>query len=495
MITINDLSLSFSGQQLLDDVTININYKDKIGLVGRNGSGKTTLFSMLTKELEPDEGKISIPKGYSIGIVKQHLIFTENTVLGEGCLGLRPDDEYSEWKVEKLLLGIGFSEEDLYKDPKEFSGGYQIRLNLVKCLAYEPNMLLLDEPTNYLDIVSVRWLQDFLKSWPGELILISHDRHFMDTITNHTIAIHRQGMVKLKGSTLDVYNKIEEEEEIHEKTRVNQAKKEKKTQQFIDTFRSKANMAKLVQSRVKALAREDKIEKLSDVQSLAFSFNEAPFQAKTYLKAKQLQFKYPAQEKNIIHNFSLEIGVKDRICIIGKNGVGKSTLLKLLAQNMAPLSGDITTHGATKCGFFGQTNISVLSDDNTIEEELQRANDFGDREKVRKICGTMMFSGDLAKKKISVLSGGEKSRVLLGRILLEPSNVLLLDEPTHHLDMDSCDVLVQAIDQFSGASIIVTHNETFLHYLAQKLIVFSERGIELFIGTYQDYLDREKKKK
>ena len=492
MITINDMSLSFSGQELFDNVTVNINYKDKIGLVGKNGAGKTTLFSMLTKELVPDEGNVSVPKNYSIGIVKQHLVFTENTVLGEGCLGLRPDDIYSEWKVEKLLQGLGFTEEDMYRNPKEFSGGYQIRLNLVKCLAYEPDMLLLDEPTNYLDIGSVRWLQDFLKTWPGELILISHDRHFMDSITNHTIAIHRKKLVKIKGNTIEVYRKIEEEETIHEKTRINQEKKEKKTQLFIDTFRSKATMAKLVQSRVKSLEREEKLEKLDTIQTLLFSFNHAPFQAKICLKAKKLVFKYPKQDKHIIRDFSLEIEAKDRVCIIGKNGVGKSTLLKLLAQSIPPLSGKITTHSATKVGFFGQTNISVLDDENTIEEELQRANDFGDREKVRKICGTMMFSGDLAKKRISVLSGGEKSRVLLGRILLEPSNLLMLDEPTHHLDMDSCDVLVQAIDQFKGASLIVTHNETFLHYLAKKLIVFTESGIEIFMGTYQDYLDRER---
>ncbi|RAP38955.1 ABC transporter ATP-binding protein [Candidatus Marinamargulisbacteria bacterium SCGC AAA071-K20] len=492
MITVNNLTLSFAGQDILNNITFNINQRDKIGLIGRNGSGKTTLFSLLTRELEPDTGLISIPKGYTIGIVKQHLVFTENTVLGEGCLGLRPDDEYSEWKVEKLLTGLGFTDEDMYRDPAEFSGGYQIRLNLVKCLAFEPDMLLLDEPTNYLDIASVRWLQNFLKTWPGELILISHDRHFMDSITNHTVAIHRKDIRKMRGSTLDMYNKIDEDEEIHEKTRLNQEKKDKKTLQFIDTYRAKANMAKLVQSRIKAMGRSETIDKLDDVQSLAFSFREADFHAKTYLKAKDLHFTYEGKEKEIIKGFSINIEKDDCVCIVGKNGIGKSTLLKLLYKALKPNAGEVTYHDATKIGFFGQTNISTLTPDYTIEEELQHTTGTGDREKVRKICGTMMFSGDLAKKKINVLSGGEKSRVLLGRILLTPSNLLMLDEPTHHLDMDSCDVLVQAIKQFKGASIIVTHNETFLHLLAKKLIVFSEKGIETFYGTYQEYLDQSK---
>lgn len=492
MITINNLSLSFAGQEIFDEVTFNVNARDRIGLIGRNGAGKSTLFSLITGELEPDSGDVSIPKDYSIGIVKQHLTFTENTVLGEGCLGLRPGDEYSEWKVEKLLTGLGFTDEDMYRDPSEFSGGYQIRLNLVKCLAYEPDMLLLDEPTNYLDISSVRWLQNFLKSWPGELILISHDRHFMDSITNHTLAIHRQNIRKLRGSTIDMYAKIDEEEEIHEKTRINQEKKNKKTLKFIETYRAKANMASLVQSRIKAMEKQETLEKLEDIQNLAFSFREAPFHAKSFLKAKHLHFSYEEGAREIIKNFSLTIEKDDRICIIGKNGIGKSTLLKLLYGVLKPNSGDVAMHDATQIGYFGQTNIETLNPDYTIEEELQLTTGTGDREKVRSVCGAMMFSGDLAQKPIRVLSGGEKSRVMLGKILLSPSNLLMLDEPTHHLDIDSCDVLVQAIQQFKGAAIIVTHSETFLHILAKKLIVFSEKGIEIFYGTYQDYLKSHK---
>lgn len=483
------MSLTFADQTLYDDVSFNINTKDKIGLVGRNGSGKSTFFSLLTQELEPSDGQVTVPKDYRIGIVKQTINFTKEFVLEEACLGLQPGFEYDEWKVEKLLLGVGFTELDFYRNPNEFSGGYQVRLNLVKVLASEPDMLLLDEPTNYLDIASVRWLQKFLKSWPGELMLISHDRHFMDSITNHTIAIHRKKFKKIRGTTVDVYTKIEEEEEIYEKTRKNQEKQLQKTQQFIDTFRSKANFASLVQSRIKALEKSEKLEKLSNVQNLDFSFTECGFHAKTLLSAHTIHFGYP-DGPELIRKFSLDIQKDDRICIIGKNGIGKSTLLKVLYEALTPTKGHITKHHATQIGFFGQTNISTLTPENTILEELTNTTNTGNRELVRKIAGTMMFSGDLALKPINVLSGGEKSRVLLGKILLTPNNLLMLDEPTHHLDMESCDTLVQAIDGFNGASVIVTHNEAFLHLLAKKLIVFSDTGISIFHGTYQEYLDQ-----
>ncbi len=489
MIAIRNMSLSFGDQVIFDNISFNINPGEKTGLVGRNGAGKTTLFSILTREMDPDKGDVSLPKNYIIGYVKQHLEFTREMVLEEACLGLGPDEQYEEWRVEKLLLGLGFTEDDFYRAPEELSGGFQIRLNLVKVLAANPDMLLLDEPTNYLDIGSVRWLTDFLKAWKSELIIISHDRHFMDSITNHTVAIHRSRIKKIRGSSIDIYSKIEEEEEIHEKTRLNKEKKEKKTRDFIDTFKSKANLARLVQSRIKALEKSEKLEKLTSIKDLAFSFNEADFQAKSPLEVTDLCFKYDKCQHNIIHRFNLYVDKKDKICVIGKNGIGKSTLLKLLAGSLEPDSGVIRLHRATKAGYFGQTNISVLELSNTIEKELLNCDPCSNQEKVRRICGSMMFSGDLALKKISCLSGGEKSRVLLSRILLTPANLLLLDEPDHHLDMESCDALIEALEIFNGASIIVTHNEAFLHLLATKLIVFGPDGISVFNGTYQEYLD------
>jgi len=483
MITIKDLHLSFGVQNIFNGITFNINKGDKIGLVGRNGSGKTTLFSLLNKELNPDKGLVSIPKNYLIGYVKQHLEFSKNTVLEEGCMGLKPDEQYNEWIVEKLLIGLGFTEEDFYRDPLELSGGYQIRLNLVKALAFEPN---------YLDIASVRWLIGFLKSWRDEFIIISHDRHFMDSVTNHTVAINRQNIKKIKGSSIDVYSKIEEEEEIYEKTRLNQEKKEKKTKVFIDTFRSKASLAKLVQSRIKALEKSQKLEKMEQIRNLEFKFNEAEFQAKTLMQVSDLNFSYDQNLPLIIRKFNLSVEKHDRICVIGKNGIGKSTLLKLLYGFLTPNIGNIKLHPATKIGYFGQTNIETLNPELTIEDELFSCKQDANKEGIRRICGSMMFSGDAALKRISFLSGGEKSRVLLGKILLTPANLLLLDEPTHHLDMESCDSLVEAIEVFKGASIIVTHDENFLHLLATKLIVFNEKGISVFPGSYQSFLDRNK---
>jgi len=243
MIKIAELSKSYGPQVLLDKVSFNINEGDRVGLVGRNGSGKTTLFRILLGNEEPDNGEVAIPKDYTIGYLEQHLQFTQPTVLEEACLGLPPDKEYDHWRVEKVLFGLGFTEEDMHRPPGEFSGGYQIRLNLTKTLVGEPDLLLLDEPTNYLDIVSIRWLEKFLRAWQREFVLITHDRQFMDAVTSHTLAIHRCKVRKIEGKTAKLFNQIMQEEEIYEKTRRHEEKKQKETEIFIRRFRAKARLA------------------------------------------------------------------------------------------------------------------------------------------------------------------------------------------------------------------------------------------------------------
>jgi len=488
MIQISNVSLTFGAQEIFDNISFNINDRERIGMVGRNGSGKSTLFKMLLNQLEADEGDIIFPNHYSIGHVEQHLKFTQDTILEEGCLGLKPDEQHEEWKVEKILTGLGFSQDDLYRHPSEFSGGYQVRLNLTKALVAEPNLLLLDEPTNYLDIVSIRWLTTFLRQWENELIIITHDRNVMDTITTHSMAIHRNQVKKIEGNTEKLYDQIAIEEEVYERSRVNEAKKRKETEQFIERFRAKATLAKMVQSRVKALDRQGKKEQLAQIQNLVFKFKEADFKTKIMMQIEALDFGYNPGQK-LIEDLSLEIEKGDRICIIGKNGKGKSTLLKLLTGDLEPDSGKLRINPNCHLGYFGQTNIERLTAANTVEEELTKTRDDLSRGEIRAICGAMMFSGDSALKKISILSGGEKSRVSLGKILLSPTNLLLLDEPTNHLDMESCDSLIAAIDCFSGAAIIVTHNELFLHHLATKLIVFNNNEVTVFNGSYQDFLD------
>ncbi|MGD1075402.1 MAG: ABC-F family ATP-binding cassette domain-containing protein [Thermodesulfovibrionales bacterium] len=477
---------------IFDRVGFTINAGERVGLVGRNGHGKTTLFRMIIGEEHPDSGVISTPLNYQVGHLSQHIRFTEKTVLNEGCLSLRKteDGRDESYKVASILMGLGFSRADFNRNPCELSGGYQVRLTLAKALVSEPNLMLLDEPTNYLDIVSVRWLTQFLRNWKNELILITHDRGFMDSVTTHTMGIHRCKIRKIEGSTAKLYEQILQEEEIYEQTRINDGKKRKKTEQFINRFRAQANKARAVQSRIKALQKKERLEKLSEIKDLDFEFNPAPFMGKQLIGAEHISFSFTGNIPLLLERFSVSIGKKDRIAIIGKNGKGKTTLVNLMAGEFAPLSGQISRHQQLKLAYFGQTNIERLDPHKTVEEEILDVHPDRHRGAARKICGAMMFEGDHALKKIALLSGGEKSRVLLGKLLVRPANLLVLDEPTNHLDMEAIDSLLEAIDAFEGAVIIVTHSEMILRAVATRLIVFDNGKAELFEGTYEDFLDR-----
>ncbi len=491
MIQVSNLEKSYGRQVLFDKIGFIINPGERVGLVGRNGHGKTTLFSLILGQEHQDSGTVSIPNGYKIGHLSQHIRFTEESVLKEACLSLphREDGRDESYKAEAILMGLGFSTDDLVLNPAQLSGGFQVRLNVAKVLVSNPNLLLLDEPTNYLDIVSLRWLARFLRAWKKELIIITHDRSFMDSVTTHTMAIHRCGVRKIAGPTENVYQQLLLKEEIHEKTRVNDEKKRKEIEQFINRFRAKATKAKAVQSRVKALQKKERLEKLSDTKNLDFTFNSAPFNSKQLMEVKDLSFGFDPGAP-LIDGLSFYAGKKDRIAIIGKNGKGKTTLLNLLSGELAPLSGEVRHHNDLKLAYFGQTNINRLNQQKTVEEEIMEAHPDHSRGAARKICGVMMFPGDDALKKISVLSGGEKSRVLLGKLLVSPANMLMLDEPTNHLDMESAESLFEAIDAFPGGVVIVTHSEMILHAIATRLIVFDNGKATLFEGTYQDFLDR-----
>ena len=492
MLKVSGLEKSYGSQVIFDNVSFVMNPGERIGLVGRNGHGKTTLFRMILGEEEPDAGVISVPNYYTIGHLSQHIHFTEDTVLKEGCLSLPVSEDGIDesYKVETILMGLGFTVDDFNRNPQEFSGGYQVRLNLAKVLVSEPNLLLLDEPTNYLDIVSVRWLTRFLRAWRDEMIIITHDRDFMDSVTTHTMGIHRCKMKKIAGPTGKLYQQIAQEEEIHEKTRIGDEKKRAEVEEFINRFRAKASKAKAVQSRVKALEKMEKLDKLADIRSLDFSFKSAPFPGKFLMSANDISFAYNQGETPLFHGLNITVGKNDRIAVIGKNGKGKTTLLNLLAGEMQPQTGMVQHNQNLSIAYFGQTNINRLTPQKTIEMEIMDTHPDCNRGMARKICGIMMFDGDKAMKKISVLSGGEKSRVLLGKLLVTPANLLLLDEPTNHLDMDSIDSLVEAIDAFDGGVIIVTHSELILNNIATRLIVFDGGKVELFEGTYQEFLDR-----
>jgi ATP-binding cassette subfamily F protein 3 len=489
MIGVENLHKSFASQVLFEGASFKLNPKERIGLVGLNGHGKTTLFRIIIGEESPDTGTISIPKNYRIGYVRQRLEFTKNSVLEEGITGLAAQERDHYWRVEKVLAGLGFNKDDMQHHPSDFSGGFQVRLNLAKVLVSEPDLLLLDEPTNYLDITSIRWVERFLMNWPREMILITHDRGLMDKLVTHTMGIHRKKVRKIPGNTEKYYTQIAQEEEVHEKTRMKDERRRKEVEQFISRFRAKARLANLVQSRIKTLAKTERKEKLEKLKTLDFEFRSSSFLGKYVLSTRDLSFSYEPS-KPLINDFNITIKAGDRICVVGKNGKGKTTLLKLLAGVLRSQSGEIALNPATQKGFFEQTNIQSLVDTRTVEEEILYSHSDIDRQQARNICGAMLFEGDAALKKIGVLSGGEKSRVLLGKLLATPVNLLLLDEPTNHLDLESCDALLAAIDNFSGTVVMVTHNEMFLKTLAERLIIFHNDQINLFEGGYQRFLEK-----
>lgn len=492
MITIQNLSKGFGAQPLLDAVSFHLNPGEKAGLVGRNGHGKTTLFRIIAGQEPYEEGDVNVPKNYVIGYLDQTIRFTESTVLEESCRGLPVElrTEENTWKVKKVLTGLGFCEDDFIRHPSEFSGGYQMRISLAKVLVSEPNLLLLDEPTNFLDIVSIRWLTGFLKQWRNELLVISHDRNFMDSVTGHIIGIHRNTIKKVPGSTGAYYRLISQDEERHEKHRLTQEKRQKQMDVFISSFRAKARHASMVQSRLKTMDKQSDLDKLETIETLSFNFNYEPCRAKCLMEVKDLCFSYTEEEPWLIDRVNLNVSSHDRICIIGRNGKGKTTLLKLLSGTLRSQSGDIRLFPQARMTYFEQSNTTLLDPSLTVEEQILDSQTDLDRQKARNICGAMMFSGDDALKPTKVLSGGEKSRVLIGKMLVTPANLILMDEPTQHLDMESCEALMEAVDSFKGASIIVTHNERILRRVATSLIVFHHGRLFHFAGGYDQFLEQ-----
>ncbi len=487
MIQASGIKKSYGHKVLLEDATFSLSKGERVGLVGRNGSGKSTLFKILLKKEDSDDGAISMPSGYKLGHLEQHISFSQNNLLEECTQYLPPGREHDSYLAEKILFGLGFNQEDLCKNPKVFSGGYQLRINLTKCLLQEPDLLLLDEPTNYLDILSLQWMKKFLNNFPGEVIIITHDRDFMDSVTTHTMGLHRKRLRKIEGSTDKYYTQLQIDEEIYEKTRVNQERKIENMQRFVERFRAKANKATQAQSVAKKIEKMSILQQLDSEQIMGFRFNYSETPAKRQLEVNNLTFGF--DKTPLFSNLSFEVKSTDRIAIIGKNGKGKTTLLNVLASKYPPLEGGFNFHPTTKIGYYQQTHKKDLLPSATVEEEISSANIELGTSEIRGICGAMMFSGDDAKKRISVLSGGEQSRVLLGKVLAQPSNILMLDEPTNHLDMEAIEVLTEEIDAFPGAVLVVTHNEALLKRVATKLIVFRQSGCEVYNGSYQEFLE------
>jgi ATP-binding cassette subfamily F protein 3 len=491
MIQVTDVSMSHGDQPLFTNASFTVNPGERCSLVGRNGSGKTTMLRLIIGQEPPDSGTISMPKGYRLGYLNQHIHFSRPTVIEEAALGLQEEERDSIYKVEKILFGLGFKEEALTGPTDKLSGGFHLRLHLAKVLLSEPNCLLLDEPTNYLDILSMRFLTRFLQRWPGELIVVSHDREFMDSISTHTLGIHRERVRKVKGKTADLFAPILLEEEAYEKTRQTLEKKRSHMQTFVERLGAKASKAAQAQSRKKMIAKIPALEALKAIEDLDFHFHETPFQGKKIGEVKELSFSYHSAHSTLIDNLSFVIGKGEKIAIIGKNGYGKSTLLRLLAQELKPQHGTVSFSDQVSVGYFGQTNIQRLNENATIEAEIAAANPTLAFTEVRRICAQMMFRGNQAEKRIGILSGGEKSRVLLGKILAKPCNLLLLDEPTHHLDVESVEALIDAIEECNSTVIIVTHSELILERLGLSSLIVCHAGRQdLYMGGYEEFLEK-----
>ncbi len=489
MIQLININKNFASQELFSNLNLKLNKGNRTGLVGRNGSGKSTLFKMILEEETADSGDIIIPKNYKIGTLKQHLTFSEKTLREEAALALDEEMRYDVYRVEKILFGLGFVQEDLEKDPLSFSGGFQIRINLAKLLVTEPNLLLLDEPTNYLDIVSLRWLKNFLRSFPGELILITHNRDFMDSVCTHTMGLVRKNIEVIAGNTHKFYEQLSLNDELYAKQKIAQDKKVKELEEFIAKNKARASTASLAQSKVKQLEKMDLMNDLAFDNTLAFDFNFKETPSKVMLEVEDLSFGY-TPENILFKDISFSIKRGECIGIIGKNGKGKSTLLNTIAGELKALCGTITSHPSVEFAHFGQTNIARLHEKSSVSDEIHSANTKLSTQVIRSICGAMMFSGDNADKKVSLLSGGEKSRVMLGQILAREVNLLFLDEPTNHLDMESIEALTEAIQNFEGAVMIVTHSEEMLRRVCDRLIIFAKDGAKYFNGGYDDFLSK-----
>jgi ATP-binding cassette, subfamily F, member 3 len=496
MIRFENVCKSYGEQDLFTDLSFTINPDDKCGFVGRNGTGKTTLFKLILEKEALNSGSIQTPNDYTFGYLDQHITFSKKTIIEEATHDMKCEEWERDYKAETVLFGLGFTKEDMQKNPKDLSGGFQLRIQLAKVLFSESSCLLLDEPTNYLDIVSIRWLKRFLKTWKGSFIIISHDREFLDSVTNHTIGLHRKKMYKVRGGTETLFDLILNEEESYLATRKNIEKKRAHLEGFITRFGAKATKATQAKSKQKALDKIAPLEQLMKLHSLQFSFNEKPFPGRKILSAQNVCFSYDKKkgqesDTDLIKDLSIDVVKGNKIAIVGKNGYGKSTILKLLCNELKPRKGDVEVSENASIGYFGQTNIDRLDPSNTIIDEISLSNPLLNIGEVRKICGIMLFAKDEAKKKISVLSGGEKSRVLLGKILAKPCNVLLLDEPTNHLDMESIESLLESLEKFVGALVIVTHSEMILNRLdLNKLVVCHENQQNFYSGNYEEFMEK-----
>ena len=495
MLTIDHICMEFSSKPVLDDITFLINRKERIALVGKNGAGKSTLLRLIAGEYEPTGGRISKESNMTIGYLPQVMLHMDGKTLREEVLSIYTGSDESEQarfvaEMDRTIIGLGFERKDFDRPCSEFSGGWRMRIELAKILLQHPDLLLLDEPTNHLDIESIQWLEEFLKSSPSAVLLVSHDRAFLDNVCTRTIEIT---LGRIYDYDVNYSRFVELRKERHEqqvRAYQNQQKMIQDTEAFIERFRYKATKAVQVQSRIKQLDKLERLEvDLEDTSRLNLRFPPAPRSGDFPIIIEDVRKDFGAH--NVFHDVSFTIRRGEKVAFVGKNGEGKSTLVKCIMGQLDYL-GTLKVGHNVKIGYFAQNQAALLDEDKTVFDTIDYVAVGDIRTKIRDILGAFMFGGEASEKKVKVLSGGERSRLAMIRLLLEPCNLLILDEPTNHLDMQSKDVLKAALQDFGGTVICVSHDRDFLNGLVDKVYEFGGGHVKEHLGGIYDFLRAKK---
>lgn len=536
MISLNNISMRYGAKVLFDDVSLRVAGRDRVSLVGSNGAGKTTMLRVISGIFKPDEGEVAVSKHTTVGYLPQEGISYTGKTLYEEVYSSAGDinkiqeemrqienemsesddtssdefmdliNEYGELqerfqmlegfklksKIEKILIGLGFFERDFERATDEFSGGWQMRIALAKLLLANPSILLLDEPTNHLDIESLIWVENYLKAYQGAIVLVSHDRNFLDNITDRTIEISLGKATEYSGN----YSFYKKEKQIRKEMLENQYDNQqnylKQQERFIERFRYKATKARAVQSRIKLLEKMDWVELEDEEATVHFHFPPATHSGKVAMEITNLSKSYDGKNM-VLENIDLLINRGEKIVLFGVNGAGKSTLTRIIAGHEPHNSGTIKPGHLVEIKFYAQNQAEALNPEKSVLETMEESATGEIQKNLRTILGSFLFRGDDVFKKVRVLSGGEKSRLALAKMLIEPSNFLILDEPTNHLDMISKEVLMNALKKYQGTVLIVSHDRDFIDGIVGKVIEVKNKKLKTYIGNATDYLKEKEK--
>jgi ATP-binding cassette subfamily F protein 3 len=528
MLTVAGMSKAYGGRVLFEDATLQINREDRIGLVGPNGAGKTTLFSLILGETSADAGEVSMERGIKLGYLPQESAPIGDETVIELATAVTPEyvklrriikaweadhpieaahpedihddvhDRFNELggyqleaKAKQILAGLSFREKDFDRPAREMSGGWVMRAHLARLLTIEPDLLMLDEPTNHLDLEALLWFQGYLQSYPGAILVISHDREFLNSLVGSVVEIRESKLMRYRGNYDDFLVQREAAEQQLLAAYKNQQREIAHMMDFVNRFRAKNTKAAQAQSKLKQIERMERIEApTSDERKVSFSFPQPQRSGQRVVTLKNIHHAYG---ENVVYrgiDFEAERG--QRIVLVGPNGAGKSTLLKLLAAVLQPQQGERTLGHNAKSGYYSQYRVDMLDPAHTVLDEALDTPQRVTEQFVRTLLGCFLFRGDDVFKRVSVLSGGEKSRLALVKLLLDPPNLLLMDEPTTHLDMSSIDALAYALDQFEGTLIFISHDVYFIRTLANRVVHVNAGQLTIYPGDYQYYLDKTK---